>query len=439
MRTNILGAAAAFAALTSCGLFKPTQKDPEQPPSPAAASTEKADLSPKPSTPAIRPTAEVKPPAPLPPFLEKGLGWLAKAQLPSGGFGGGSHSQQGVRDPHAVPADPGTTAFVTMAFLRAGHTPTKGTYRNVVRKSLEFMVKLVESAPEKGPQITDQTGTQPQAKMGQYVDTALAAQLFTRVLSELRDDPKMADRVETALGKCVQKIQSSQSKDGSWGGGGWAPVLQSSLMCNALEMAKSVGVAVELDTLGRAREYQKDQVDSSTGTVASGAAAGVVLYAGSGNQRAAAPEAKAAEDAVKKAQIEGKLPGDAKVSFDSLIQAGLSKEKAGAFLESWRLDEQARKRLEDDRYLTGFGNNGGEELLSYMMTSESLVIRGGPEWERWKSQMMNRLAKIQDPNGSWSGHHCITSPVFCTAAVALCLTADRDAELLGKASQVAMR
>jgi hypothetical protein len=40
------------------------------------------------------------------------------------------------------------------------------------------------------------------------------------------------------------------------------------------------------------------------------------------------------------------------------------------------------------------------------------------------------MAKIQIANGSWTGHHCITSPVFCTAAVIQCLTADRDEELL---------
>ena len=44
--------------------------------------------------------------------------------------------------------------------------------------------------------------------------------------------------------------------------------------------------------------------------------------------------------------------------------------------------------------------------------------------------MNTRMAKIQIANGSWTGHHCITSPGFCTAAVIQCLTADRDSELL---------
>jgi hypothetical protein len=60
-----------------------------------------------------------------------------------------------------------------------------------------------------------------------------------------------------------------------------------------------------------------------------------------------------------------------------------------------------------------------------MMTSESLAAGGGEDWEEWHDKMYDRLEKVQNPDGSWSGHHCITSPVFCTAAVILTMTADR--------------
>ena len=76
----------------------------------------------------------------------------------------------------------------------------------------------------------------------------------------------------------------------------------------------------------------------------------------------------------------------------------------------------------------GFGNNGGEEFLSYMMSSESLVSSGGKPWDERHHKMSNLFSAIQNPNGSWSGHHCITSPVFCTAAVVMTLTADRNPE-----------
>ena len=75
-------------------------------------------------------------PKPLPEFVQNGLAWLAEAQFDNGGWGAGSHANQGVRDPHAVRIDPATTAFSAMAFLRAGNTLTDGAYRANVSKAL---------------------------------------------------------------------------------------------------------------------------------------------------------------------------------------------------------------------------------------------------------------------------------------------------------------
>ncbi len=87
-------------------------------------------------------------------------------------------------------------------------------------------------------------------------------------------------------------------------------------------------------------------------------------------------------------------------------------------------------RLNDEALLSGFGSNGGEEFLSYLMSCESLVITGGKQFQEFHDKMHERLAKVQNSDGSWAGHHCITSPVFCTAAVVQCLTTDRDAKVL---------
>jgi hypothetical protein len=92
---------------------------------------------------------------------------------------------------------------------------------------------------------------------------------------------------------------------------------------------------------------------------------------------------------------------------------------------------------DDEALLAGFGNNGGEEFLSYMLASESMVISGEKDWAPWYDKMSGRLAKVQSPDGSWTGHHCITSPVFCTAAVVQTMTADRDAPLLARLAKVA--
>lgn len=91
----------------------------------------------------------------------------------------------------------------------------------------------------------------------------------------------------------------------------------------------------------------------------------------------------------------------------------------------------------EEALLTGFGNNGGEEFLSYMLAAESTVILGEKDWNNWYDKMAGRLSKVQNSDGSWSGHHCITSPVFCTAAVVQTMTADHDAEMLARLAKEA--
>jgi hypothetical protein len=82
-------------------------------------------------------------------------------------------------------------------------------------------------------------------------------------------------------------------------------------------------------------------------------------------------------------------------------------------------------RLDDAQFVAGFGSNGGEEFLSYMNISESLVVKGGHDWTRWDDAMTSNLNRIQNSDGSWTGHHCITGRTFCTAAALLVLMADR--------------
>jgi hypothetical protein len=87
--------------------------------------------------------------------------------------------------------------------------------------------------------------------------------------------------------------------------------------------------------------------------------------------------------------------------------------------------EQVIARLDDKGFLAGFGSNGGEEFLSYMNIGESLVLKGGPAWKKWDEAMTANLNRIQNDDGSWTGHHCITGRTFCTSTALLVLLSDR--------------
>jgi len=376
---------------------------------------------------------ERPPPAPIAPFVLRGIDWLVKAQHEDGGWGAGSHAAQQNRDPHGVQTDPATTAFAGLALLRAGHTPVEGEHRAVVRKALEYLVRTVEASGE-GPRITELQGTQPQAKMGPLVDGALALQFLSRAVPLLPADDALASRAKEALARCATKVQSGQQKDGSWGGGGWANVLQASLNTAGLEMAQAAGAPVSATALSGARAHLQGNLDSESGAARSEAAAGVELYAWASAGRNAAAQSFRAAEIVETAQREGRLPADAKVEEATLVAGGASAGEAKELVAALRTSQAQTKRLDDAQLLSGFGNNGGEEFLSYMMTSEALVIQGHDAWEPWNDKMTGLLTKVQSPDGSWSGHHCITSPVFCTAAVVQTLLADRDVEVLRRAA-----
>ena len=395
-----------------------------------APNTDNPDATPAVETEVVIAKLVVQPKEPVAPFIDNAIDWLAEAQHESGGWGAGSHSAQGIRDPHKVQTDPATTAFTGLALLRVGSDPTSGKYKDHLRKATEYLVRIVTEADANGPGITSLKGTQPQTKLGQFIDTSMTLQFLSRVLPTLPESDPLFQQVDVALDKCLAKLQNSQLADGSWGGGSWAGVLQSSVGCSALELAAAAGKTLDVSVLARARDHQKENFDADTGRSSAPDSAGIELYAFAGSQRAAASEAGAARQIIDEAKKDGRLAGDAECNEDNLVLVGIDPSRAQTLAHAYTLSIAQIKELDNEHMLSGFGNNGGEEFLSYMLTSESLVLQGGDAWPLWKQKMNTRMAKNQIANGSWTGHHCITSPVFCTAAVIQCLTADRDSELL---------
>lgn len=367
--------------------------------------------------------------------VDRGLAWIVRAQNNNGGWGAGSHSRQDLFDPHAVPTDPATTAMVSMALLRSGSTLTQGQYAGALKKALIYLLEETENSAATSHNITSLTGTQIQMKLGQNIDVILTAQFFSNVLDYLHHDSALKTRVQKNLNTCVSKIQRAQDGSGNIAGAGWAGVLQSSFAANALESAQTKGADVDEVVLEKSRAAQKKNFDTKTGAVNTDMGAGIMLYSVSGSARASAKEARRVEEELKVAKQSGKLAQDAPVTPENLEKIGFEKDEAMKYTTAYQVYQSAKVQAQRDDVMDGFGSNGGEEFLSYLQTGESMVIGKDNAWEKWYDNISGRMLKIQNEDGSWNGHHCITSPVFCTATSLLILSIHNDIDKLMKVGE----
>ena len=412
-------------------------------------------------------------PAPLAEASKKGLAYLAGQQNADGGWGQGGGWRTGesgrvegenVKDP----SDVGNTCVAVLALVRSGSLPTSGEYATHVTKGIDFICANVEKADRQSIWVTDVRDTQLQSKIGRYVDTFLAA----LVLSELKGTTpadKGGSRIDEALKKVIAKIESNQKEDGTFAGnGGWASVLSQGLCSKALNRAAQNGVAVKAEVLQRDFAQAAGQLEASG--VVTGPPADVPATAPEDGDAVVEPsddgpreKSECQEESAGKpvARPSRSAAGDAGIKLYNYSANGArisdlknthdrQRREVAAVLESKTTSEQEKgqareklrqfdrvaatqkqavdeiiKQLDDERFVAGFGNNGGEEFLSHMNISETLCAQGGKDWQRWNKSISSVISKVQNGDGSWSGHHCITGRTFCTSAALLTLMADR--------------
>lgn len=361
--------------------------------------------------------------------IDDGLEFLAAAQHSSGGWGAGYHSMQHITDPHAVAPDPATTAMVALAIIRDGSTFTSGPYSDQLNLAHVYLCSQVESTGDVQHTITELTGTQIQSKLGMSIDAILTTQYLSRAL-DIMEDQDLANRTQDCLQQCVTKIENTQAENGSFSGGTWAGVLNSSYANNALEAAYQWGVEMDDEVLEKSRQYQQDNYDVATGTGSVTDGAGVMLYSVSSSSRASATEAKKAKQLINEAKEKGELEEDAEINVDNLQKVGVTMDEAVQMDMASKVYESAKNVASTDQVMVGFGNNGGEEYLSYLQTGEGMIIGEDMAWQDWYIKVSQRMIDTQTENGSWQGHHCITSPVFCTATAVLILSINNDIDQL---------
>src|SRR5262249_34634696 len=192
--------------------------------------------------------------------VEKGAKWLASGQGADGGWGQDGGAPSNVRQGESLEStgnDVANTAIAALALLRAGDK-----YRPNVERAVDFVLRRVEASPADGLSITNGNQTQVQRKLGPYIDTFVASMLLAEVDGAFAK--VLNTRIRSGLEKCVAKIEHNQTKEGSWNvGGGWAPLLGTSMASRSLYQAQQKGVVVSQDALRRADAYTvKNQQES---------------------------------------------------------------------------------------------------------------------------------------------------------------------------------
>jgi hypothetical protein len=440
-RTSILLTLVAVAGLTAYVSLRAMEDDKKRP----------VEDRPPAATAAPRPNAK-----PLSEHVKKGIDYLIEHQLPNGGWAQGEQAvaMRGGDGEPATVANVGDTCIAALALIRAGNTPKEGAYAKNVARAVAFVTAQVEKSAADDLSVTDVKNTRLQGKLGPYVDTFLTSMLLAEVKGKMPDAASEKSTV-VALDRVIHKITKNQKADGTWTDAGWAPVLAQSLAGKGLNRAAQNGAKVDDRVLALAEKNARESFRPATESTAvaslaiskepasrparfAGGLGGIATTEGGGRMAGDAnvplygfaANAAAGQDAINTRKL---AEADLKKVADDPKTPKEERERAQTKLKDLetnaKAQEQATKaiveRLGDKQFVQGFGSNGGEEFLSYMQISETLLAKGGKEWQDWDKSMTENLGRIQNADGSWSGHHCITGRTFCTATALLVLMADR--------------
>jgi hypothetical protein len=339
-------------------------------------------------------------PAPLA-AVTKGAEWLISVQGKDGGWGQDGGDASNVRQGERMESngnDVTNTAVAAMALLKAGKK-----YQPNVERAVVFILDRVEASPVDTLAVTDIKNTQIQRKLGPYIDTFMTSMLLSQVDGKLSS--MLNVRVRKSLEKTVAKIQKNQKSDGSWNtGGGWAPVLGTSMASRSLYEAQQKGVAVDNAVMLKADAYSVAAMGAPAGLGATGGAVSSVTVRGSASMMTDSAGVQLYQSAQALEQL-SRTAADRAKNADAI--------------------QKIQGQMKSAQFVNGFGSMGGEEFFSYLNLSDGMKRTGGEAWTKWHDDITKKVLALQNGDGTWSGHHCITGRVAVTSAAMLNLSVEQ--------------
>lgn len=385
------------------------------------------------NTTTAEPPKDPAPPKPLSPVTKRGIEWIVKTQNKDGGWGQGGGWRVNTKDSGgrvegenlADPSDIANTSIVLQCLLRSGVKLDSGDHFKVASRAADFLLNEISKADDDTLFVTTVRDTQIQSKIGRYVDTFLAVQILADLKGKMPTTESEKKRAEQ-LDRVVAKIEKHQQDDGAFAGNqGWAATLSQGLCSRALNSAWGAGAKVDIEVLKKDHRQNAVGLDRKTGVVAASSVgdAGVEIYRYAsklGGMTRFSDNNEGRRDELQKVVASPSAAPEVKeASKKELATIKRADEDKAVLLN------QVAEQVKDKAFVAGFGNNGGEEFLSFINIGEALHAKGGKDWIEWEKQMSESIAKEQNEDGSWAGKHCITGRTFCTATALMVLMSDR--------------
>lgn len=296
--------------------------------------------------------------------VDRALAWLTAAQNSDGSWG----------DNPGAPGEIGNTCIATLALLNTGDTPSRGKYGRRIRRALEWVTRRARGYGVDNTVLD--TATLLQRKLGQNIDLYLVALLYSQTLG-MTVDAAETDRMQAELRQMVDRIAALQQPNGAWETS-YEPMLTTISAWLALRQAHAAGVAVHHASAEKVVRYLETEcLERETG---------IFREERWGNRMRFVTQAGALR--VLYGMARGRTP-EAQLATQVLV------------------------RMQFDQDVGG--RQGGEEFLGALFATQALHIERDDNYARWYDKTVKALARCQNADGSWVGHHCITGRVFCTA------------------------
>jgi len=312
--------------------------------------------------------AQGAPPGPtLPPMMtpetvkaiDRGLAHLAKVQqadgqLPSAGSMG------------SYPAV--MTSLAGLAFLAGGSTPEEGPHAANAKKAMLYVLRVADLGRKDG--LIAGPGAEARSMYGHGFSMLFLAQCYGM---ELNTTFEM--RIREALERGIALTAKSQSPAGGWiytpsGGGDEGSVTVTQLQ--ALRACRNVGVKVPKTVIDNAVNYLR---------ICQNADGGISYSASSrGSSR----------------------PAISAAAIACFYAAGIYDRQTGGSGDEAQMVGKLVAYVKQTA-LANAGGGDGHYFYTQFYMAQAMYQRGGRDWEVYYPQIVERLLKMQAPDGSWQG------------------------------------